>query len=64
MSSSSPRVVSVLAAGARVTLTAVAEGTATIRVTAADPGGLTATQSFTVVVDAARPYTDEVIRPG
>ena len=31
------------------TLTAVAEGTATIRVTATDPGGLTATQTFTVV---------------
>ena len=53
-----------LAAGARVTVTAVAEGTATIRVTATDPGGLTATQSFTVTVGAARPFTDEVIRPG
>ena len=33
-----------LAAGARVTLTAVAEGTATIRPTATDPGSLTATR--------------------
>ena len=64
VSSSAPRVVTVLAAGGRVTLTAVAEGTATIRVTATDPGSLTATQTFTVVVGAARPFTDEVIRPG
>ena len=64
VSSSAPRVVSVLAAGARLTLTAVAEGTATIRVTASDPGGRTATQTFTVVVGAAQSFTDEVIRPG
>ena len=64
VSSSAPQVVSVLAAVARVTLTAVAEGTATIRVTATDPGGLTATQTFTATVGAARPFTDEVIRPG
>ena len=50
VSSSAPRVVTVLAAGARVTLTAVAEGTATVQVTATDPGGLSATQSFTVTV--------------
>ena len=53
-----------LAAGARLTLTAVTKGTATIRVIASDPGGLTASQTFTVVVGAARPFTDEVIRPG
>ena len=50
VSSSAPRVVSVLAAGALVTLTAVEEGTATIRVTATDPGGLSASQTFTVTV--------------
>ena len=50
VSSSEPQVVTVLAAGARLTLTAVSEGTATIRVTASDPGGLSATQSFTVMV--------------
>ena len=50
VSSSAPRVVSVLAVGARATLTAVAEGTATIRVTATDPGGLSATRSFTATV--------------
>ena len=49
-SSSTPEVVTVLAAGARLTLTAVGAGAATIRVTAADPGGLTATQSFAVTV--------------
>ena len=39
VSSSAPRVVAARAAGARVTLTPVGEGTATIRVTATDPGG-------------------------
>ena len=50
VSSSSPRVVAAQAAGARVTLTAVGEGTAAIRVTATDPGGLSATQTFAVTV--------------
>ena len=48
VSSSAPQVVAVLAVGARLTLTAVARGAATIRVTATDPGGLIATQLFTV----------------
>ena len=39
VSSSAPDVVTVLPAGARVTLTAVGEGAATVRVTATDPGG-------------------------
>ena len=65
VSSSVPRVVSVLAAGARVTLTAVAEGTATIRVTASDPGGLTATQTFSVRVGgSSAPFSDPEIVPG
>ena len=57
VSSSPPRVVTMFAAGARVTLAAVAEGTVTIRVTATDPGDLAATQTktFRVVVGAARP---------
>ena len=42
VSSSAPRVVAARGAGARVTLTPVGEGTATIRVTATDPGGLSA----------------------
>ena len=49
-STSAPRVVTASAAGAVVTLTAVGEGTATIRVTATDPGGLSATQTFTATV--------------
>ena len=39
--------------GSDVTIDAVAEGTATITVTATDPGGLTATQSISVTVEAA-----------
>ena len=65
VSSSAPDVVTVLAAGARVTLRAVSEGTATIRVTATDPGGLSATQAFTVMVTTMRaPFTDDSIVPG
>ena len=50
---SQPDVVTVEdAGGTRVTVTAVGVGTATIRVTATDPGGLSATLSFTVTVSA------------
>ena len=66
VSSSAPSVVTVSAAGARVTLTAVSAGTATIRVTAMDRGDLSAAQAFTVLVwtGAARGFTDDPIRPG
>ena len=65
VSSSAPGVVTVMAAGARLTLTAVSEGTATIRVTATDPGGLSAVQAFRVTVAAMRaPFTDDPIVPG
>ena len=66
VSSSSPRVVAARAAGARVTLTAVGEGTATIRVTATDPGGLSAIQSFTVTVSTtvSGSFTDDPLQPG
>ena len=65
VSSSAPRVVSVLAAGTHVTLTAVAEGAATIRVIASDPGGLTATQTFSVTVGSSSPpFTDPEIVSG
>ena len=64
-SSSSANVVTVRAAGGRVTLTAVGRGTAAIQVTATDPGGLSAAQSFRVTVAAApAPFTDDPIRPG
>ena len=64
VSSSAPHVVTVLAAGARVTLTAVGVGRATVRVTATDPGGLSATQAFTVTVASRSPFTDDPIVPG
>ena len=66
VSSSAPRVVTASAAGARVTLTAAGEGTATIRVTATDPGRLSATQSFTVTVSTtvSAPFTDDPLQPG
>ena len=61
--SSAPRVVRIVrAAGARVTLAAVALGRAVIEVTATDPDGLSATQSFRVRVTA--PFTDNPIQPG
>ena len=66
VSSSAPRVVAARAAGALVTLTAVADGSATIRVTATDPGGLSAAQSFTVTVSTtvSGSFTDDPIQPG
>ena len=64
VSSSAPQVVTGLAAGARVTLTAVGVSRATIRVTATDPGGLSATQAFTVTVAMRSPFTDDPILAG
>ncbi|MDE2825675.1 MAG: Ig-like domain-containing protein [Gemmatimonadota bacterium] len=49
-SSSSASVATVSASGDIVTVKAVADGSATIRVTARDPGGLTAEQAFSVTV--------------
>ena len=66
VSAAAPDVVTVLAAGARVTLTAVGVGRATIEVTATDPGGLSATQAFTVtvVVTVTGGFTDDPIVAG
>ena len=61
-SSSSAGVASAVAAGVRVTLTASGVGRAVIEVTAADPAGLSATQTFAARVTA--PFTDDPIRPG
>ena len=58
------QVVTVLAAGPRVTLTAVGGGRATIRVTATDPDGLSAAQAFTVTVAMRSPFTDDPIVAG
>ena len=60
--SSAPDVVTARAAGTRVTLAPVGAGMATIEVTATDPDGLSATQSFQVQVTA--PFTDDPIVPG
>ena len=49
-SSSNTSVATVAVAGNIVTVTAVAEGSATIRIAASDPGGLSAEQSFRVTV--------------
>ena len=67
VSSSASGVATVQALGPRVTLTGVGEGVATMRVTATDPGGLSATQHFRVTVAAApapAPFTDDPIQPG
>ena len=64
-SASASQVVSASTSGARVTLTAVTEGTSAIRVTATDPGGLSAVQSFRVTVTSlSAPFTDDPIVPG
>ena len=63
-SSAAPDVATAVATGARVTLTAVSPGTAAIRVTASDAGGLSATQEFMVTVTAPEPFTDDPILPG
>ena len=60
--SSSPNVVSVAVFGSGVRVTPVAAGTSTVQVTATDPGGLSATQSFSVRVTVA--FTDHPIQPG
>ena len=66
VSSSATDIVTLLAAGARVTLKAVSAGTATVRVTATDPGGLSAVQAFTVTVEApaSGSFTDDPLMPG
>ena len=51
-SSSSTSVATASVSGSSVTVAGVAEGTATIRITATDPGGLSAVQSFSVTVEA------------
>ncbi len=53
--SSKEAVATVSTTGSRVTITPVAQGAATITVTAADSGGLSAEQRFTVTVRAPRP---------
>ena len=54
-SSSAPDVATVSVAGSEVTVTGVSSGTAEVTVTARDPGGLTASQAFTVTVPNRAP---------
>ena len=64
--SSVPAVAAVTVLGSTVTVMPTGEGTATIRVTATDPGGLSAVQAFRVTVGATSgvPFTDDPIVPG
>ena len=67
--SSSPAVATVSAAGSTVTVTAVAKGTTIVRVTATDPGALSATQEFLVTVPNRAPepvgtIADETVEVG
>ena len=51
--SDTPEVATVSVSGSDVTVSGVAAGTATVTVTATDPGGLSASQTFDVTVEAA-----------
>ena len=64
--SSRTGVVRAAVAESTVTLTPVAAGTATVTVTARDPGGLSATQSIavTVVASGGGGFTDDPLVPG
>ena len=63
--SSAPAVATVALSGTTLTVTPVAAGTALVTVTATDPGGLSASQSFRVRVTAmTAPFTDHPIQPG
>ncbi len=64
VTSSAPAVVAVALAGNGLNLSATSVGTATLRVTATDPGGLTATQSFMVTVTEPTFFTDDPLLPG
>lgn len=60
-SSSNPDIATTSASGSAITVTAVAQGMATITVTATDPGGEAATQSFEVTVPNRAPEPAESI---
>ena len=65
-SSSDLGVVQVRMTGAVLEITATLAGHATVAVTATDPGGLSATQSFTVAVSTrvSAPFTDDPLQRG
>ena len=56
-------IATVSVAGASLTVRALAKGTATVRVTATDPGGLAAEQSFDVIVPNRAPEVTDTIPP-
>jgi hypothetical protein len=56
-------VAAVSVAGATLTVRAVAKGRATVTVTASDPGGLAADQSFDVVVPNRAPIVTDTVPP-
>ncbi|MYA10084.1 MAG: hypothetical protein F4237_09745 [Gemmatimonadetes bacterium] len=60
-SSSDPVVATAEARGSAVTVTAVSPGTATVTVTATDPGGLSGTVSFSVMVPNRAPQAADTI---
>ncbi|MDE0072555.1 MAG: Ig-like domain-containing protein [Gammaproteobacteria bacterium] len=67
--SSEPEVATVAVSGASLTITGVSAGTATITVTASDPGGLSAQQAFEATVPnrapaAADSIPDQSVRAG
>ncbi len=62
VASSDTRVTVATVAGRTVTVAGVAAGNASVTVTATDPGGLTATQSFAVTVDAVVVAAAEVFQ--
>ena len=59
--SSEEGVATASASGASLSVAAVSQGTATVRVTATDPGGLSAEQSFTVTVPNRAPEVSDPI---
>ena len=59
--SSNTAAATVTVAGATVTVTALAKGTANVMVTATDPGGLAATQTFEVTVPNRAPVAGDPI---
>ena len=60
--SSGTEVVTASLSGDTITVTAIAEGTAEVTVTAQDPGGLSASQTFRVVVSNRAPVVTDSIR--
>ena len=62
--SSAPGVATAALSGSTMMVTAVAEGTAGVTVTARDGGGLSATQAFAVTVTRMAPFTDDPLVPG